>query len=287
MPERSKWDSWNTTVFDHYMGVDYNNGRYYVAPTGDAARAWRIRENKAQKTRLPLLWHNEVWWRDGHTIWKWHFAHMSTERPGMLAYTADEGKGERDIQTVLKPGRYLEKFFKSRLSEKQIKYYATWSVTGARPPSAWDNYPMKITTDGEQIAWVYKNGIYSCMRKISDSARAYGAGDLGVAYLEGGPPTGCVNADRRVVARTIVWPEKKMASRIYPTPNYYSEDGFLGQEDSLACQTALRAKLKAEGYLFPQEPGWSMRGARLLSHPYLPHYDNIELRSNGDHLEVQ
>src|ERR1700680_3312611 len=59
--------------------------------------------------------------RDGHYnreraligVARTHFPHVSMSNKSMLAYTESSEKGARDIQTQMKPGAYLAKFFSS------------------------------------------------------------------------------------------------------------------------------------------------------------------------------
>ena len=67
-------------------------------------------------------------------------------------------------------------------------------------------------------------------------AGQYGAGDLAIAYLE--------NEDGYVIARTLVWPDKKIYARIY------------GDEDE-----NLAIALASQGYLYDS---LGFTGARLL-----------------------
>ena len=190
---------------------------------------WRSREkNKFDSGKYePLPWSNQPWWFDSRAseIHKLHYAHPSKKEPGMIAYTASPEQGMDNKRTRIKPGRYLEQHFKDiltiygvnikRLTEDFSRIYEPRTVLFAK-------------TD-EEVVWLYENGPPSCMGSTkyrtdrgygwpgpgqwplnTHACTAYLAGDLQVAYLtEDDTPRG------RIVARGVVWPEKKTHSRLY------------------------------------------------------------------------
>src|SRR4051812_29879093 len=92
---------------------------------------WRYRESGRQYARKMPVWINETWFRNDfrdNGATRYHYLHVSANDPKLLAYTADADKGRRNIQTPIKPGKYLAKYFSKVLSAKQIKYYATWQT---------------------------------------------------------------------------------------------------------------------------------------------------------------
>jgi hypothetical protein len=234
-----------------------------------ATRPWHTREMEAQKQRAPVVWRDEPFWRERSGIWQYHFVHVSTRDPAMLAYTASDDKGERDIQTPIKPGRYLAQFFSGVLTERQIKYYAAWHAEGAAPSTAWDSYELKFAHTPDEIVYVYEHGVRSCVvfghESPTHPCRAFGAGDLAVAYLEGTP----LKPNHPIVARTLVRPEKLVASTLYPVTMYAKDDGFRDSRESRAAQQTLQKKLRALGYRFHEEKPTTadFRGARLLKIP--------------------
>lgn len=56
-------------------------------------------------------------------LW-WHFPHISTEEPTMVAYTPSPDYGQRDRQVRTKIGRYLTQFYGKVLTENQIRSMA-------------------------------------------------------------------------------------------------------------------------------------------------------------------
>jgi hypothetical protein len=191
----------------------------------------------------------------------------------LLAYTASNEKGEKNVQTKIKPGRYLTMFFKDVLSEKEIAWFAARHANPTLVESRWSDYPLKFAHTPEDIAHVYQRGPTSCMdvrnfhNADKNPTRVYGAGDLAIAYLEGAPPPRKRTTDLTIVARALVWPEKKIAGRVYPTPDYYEHDGFSSALESQECQQTLVDKLRTAGYAFGAEGKVTFDGAKLLRIP--------------------
>lgn len=133
-----------------------------------------------------------------------HYAHLSSAKPGLVAYTQDADKGEADKQTQIRPGRYLTRFY-SDLSAADVRRY----VNGVPRPAT-----LAFARTADEIEKVYVEGPRSCMTQPAgcyDSqchpVRVYGDSDLMLAYAV--PPDGLPTA------RALVWPEKKRYSRIY------------------------------------------------------------------------
>lgn len=231
---------------------------------------WCERELYLQTTtrRLPV-WIAEAFWKTSTEIHIYQFVHVSTRDPALLAYTESFDKGERGIHTKIKPGKYLSKYFGDALTEREIKFMAEWQLSGAKPVEPEDQRELKIAMTPEEIRHVYAEGPASCMdgrcfNRDKLPAVVYGAGDLGVAYLEG------TERARKgaVIARCLVWPEKKLACRIYPTESNWEYDGYGQRVIASNSGTALKTLLKAAGYRFLAEGGASFNGARLLKIPH-------------------
>jgi hypothetical protein len=155
-------------------------------------------------------WEDADFWcvamREGGVASK-HYAHRSAKDESLLAFTENDAKGERDIQTALKPGRYLSRFFSDVLTPAQIaKYAAMFNSAG---------YELKFATTAKDMALVYEKGPHSCMAGTADEydcegyhpTAAYAAGDLAVAYL--------VCPEGKFTARALCYPAKLKYSRIY------------------------------------------------------------------------
>jgi hypothetical protein len=219
---------------------------------------WIDREAEAQRLRTHPVWENEPWWILRADPMHLHFTHVSATDRTLLAYTQNADKGRRNIQTPIKPGRYLSKYFGNLLTEKQIAEYAQWQVTGQNK-DPYKALEVHFAYTSDEIVEVYQNGPSSCMddKHFPDvtemPVRVYGAGDLAIAYL--------VNPDNeeKVIARALVWPGKKVFGRVYPTPDCYYQDGYATRGESEDVHESLKLKLRNLGY-----STGSFDGARLL-----------------------
>jgi len=172
---------------------------------------WKEREKRrlADGTYRALPWEFDRWWMSAGAcaIHRFHFAHPSIQRPGFIAYTKSEEDGSIDKQTIVRPGAYLKKYFETimerygvserRMVDKFMELYGPCEV--------------KFATTEDEIVAVYDNGPSTCMTdkewpEGKHPASIYAAGDLQVAYL---------GDLERATARTLVWPEKKIHSRVY------------------------------------------------------------------------
>ncbi|RZN30499.1 hypothetical protein CWO90_20395 [Bradyrhizobium sp. Leo121] len=243
---------------------------------------WRAREQARfdDGSYEPLPWINERWWRDNVDFHRDHFAHVSTDQPGKIAFTESEQRGATDTQTRMKAGKYLTRFFAGILTKEQIAKIA--SEFAAR----YEENVLLFAETADEIEEVYRNGPHSCMsnedyrrtqgwgRGGSFSSpfhpvRVYAAGDLKVAYIQ---------HDGHVTGRTLVFPKNKTHSRVYG--DYYR----------------MRELLAAQGYEFGDPIG-----ARLVRHfdesmntMVLPYLDkgtesgmgSLAAVDRGSHLEI-
>ena len=175
---------------------------------------WRDREYQrlydGTYRQLPWMISDANWWRSdqAYAIWKDHYPHASLEKPGWLAYTKSVEDGEKDKQSLLRPGAYLNKYFERvlidygvserRLVEEFMRMYGPIDI--------------KFAETEADILKVYEHGPSTCMNGKQwpgniHPASIYAAGDLQVAYI------GDLNG--KVSARTLVWPAKKTHSRVY------------------------------------------------------------------------
>lgn len=183
-----------------------------------AGWTWKHREARRLKdgTYQRLPFDIEPWYGKGPGP-KEHYAHISKGDPSKIAYTESKEKGEKDVQVRVKPGRYLQKFYGEILTDDEIREHAT-TIKKAVP-----DYEFGIATTPDDIENVYRNGPDSCMAYGISSyeadthpARVYGAGDLGVAYIE---------RKGRYTARALCWPSRKVYGRIYGD-SYRLEEQF-------------------------------------------------------------
>lgn len=243
---------------------------------------WRDRERIRQWDRTLPVWRNDPLWQqivrceDPRVE---HYVHVSESDPKLLAYTQDNDKGERDIQTPIKPGKYLTKYFSKELTAKQIRYFTNWQLTGVRE-SAYDKAELHFADTQEGIVRVYRQGPHSCMvfrdRDVAyHPCRVYAAGDLSIAYL---------THNSKIIARALVWPANKVVGRVYPTDGNWAGDGFSSIADSQDAKGVLTRRLRADGY----DIDGSFNGAHLLkledgSRTVMPYLDgDYGVNDHGD-----
>ena len=176
-----------------------------------------------------------------------HFVHFSRDSQGLIAYTQDAAKGERDIQTPLKPGKYLTKFYPDLHPDKVREYVAICDNANK----------LFLATTPEEIEHVYLNGPASCMSHPVAQypntnglhpTRAYAGGDLAVAYIKDRAGT--------IKARTLVWPDKKKVGNL-----------AYGDRDRMT------AALKVAGYEIGRGDGSDLAGAKLKCYKFRPKSD--------------
>ena len=195
---------------------------------------WHRRERRrgeANKYRL-VPWAGE-WWSTTEAS-RYHFPRIvGRVTKCEVGYCDRNGK-----VCKMRPGRYLRKFYKHVLSPAQIKHWVDeiglidTEVFFAHSP--------------EEITKVYEEGPKSCMSKKFPKEKfhpcsAYGAGDLAIAYLKKG---------KRITARVICWPEKKV----------FCVTGVYGDQ-------RIKSALVRAGYQASSKNNKEFRGARLLALP--------------------
>jgi hypothetical protein len=233
--------------------------------TDDSAWIQREAAKFLNGTYIPTPWHNESWFKDRYPL---HFAHVSTDKPGMVAYTESPDKGQLDRQMRINPGVYLTKYFSDVLSQSTITYLARCFA------AKYEVSELKFATTREDMVAVYLDGPSSCMsHRTSDykscpthPVATYAAGDLTLAYI--------TDSSDHCVARALVWDKKKQHSRIYA--------------DSPDHERRLADALRDLGY----DPDWDFDGARLLRiecdagivAPYVDGHDYAY--DDGEHLII-
>jgi len=174
--------------------------------------AWRRRElarfASAEYRHLP--WATSGWWASdaAYAIHKDHYAHASLEKPGWIAYTKSEEDGAKDKQSLLRPGAYLNRYFEKVLYDHGMSEQGLVEIF----MKMYGPIDIKFAVTEEDITKAYDHGPHTCMNdkewpKNIHPATIYAAGDLQVAYIG--------DLNKKVSARTLVWPDKKIHSRIY------------------------------------------------------------------------
>lgn len=230
--------------------------------------SWKDRERARFESGeyKPVPWGGALWYMQSKYFDE-HFAHISVDNPGKIAFTESPEKGREDRQLRIRAGRYLTQYFGSILPVDTIRDLATQVSleTG--------EFELKLAVTPEEIEYVYLNGPHSCMayqtnRFKSDEhpASVYGAGDLAVAYLQDGDSVPC---------RVVCWPDKSTYGRIYGDGGKFSEK--------------LAEMLENQGF----DDRGDFNGARLLRIPqgdsqfvcpYLDDYEYVE--DNGNYLII-
>lgn len=239
--------------YDHPLDKKFNHRIKVINWYG-----WKSRESdRFYGEYIQPIWENESFCNSfpkngGYTYHfnmnhHYRFTHVCLKNPRLVSYTQSDDKGSRDIQTPLKVGRYLTKFY-PHLTKKEIAYWV------AKHIEKFCSYKdsLLLATTPDKIIEVYKNGPQSCMKGM-DCVKVYGAGDLAIAYIE---------KDDRITARCVVWPDKKIYNRIF------------GDADTLSPTLALNGYTKGD-----------IEGARLLKiaegsqfiMPYIDNQDEITI----------
>ena len=212
-----------------------------------------------------------------------HYLHVSRDKPAVLAYTADDEKGRRDIQTRIKIETYLERFAPALDSDERGQFarehLAQFIATD-----------LKFAVTADEIETVYttydrsQDGLnVSCMRYKASHfhdecpehpVRVYATdgGDhhLAIAYL--------ANDEGQTISRALCYPRGKIYSRVYGAPRLHD----------LLKAAGFR---KGSYYQGEDADAPSMNGARLSCvhvrddaylMPYIDGGENLELiRVNG------
>lgn len=224
---------------------------------------WKQREAQrfADGTYTPLPWAEEPWFKERHEKLE-HFAHVSTEDKGKIAYTRDSSSGQRNIKVRVSVGRYLQEHFADVLERMPAKETENTNAHGRKISidalqwyvKTFENQygggaTVKFVNTREEMVHVYTHGPASCMAYDAcefastpiHPVEVYAAGDLAVAYLQD-------DASGQITARALVWPEKLAVGRIYG--------------DHMSLAHAL------QGLGYEKESANSLKGARLLKIPH-------------------
>lgn len=155
-----------------------------------------------------------------------HFLHIAKKDPSRLAYTKDEQNGLQDLQSVLSIETYLERFFpnlkqefRNNIKTLHLQEYLNFEA-------------LEFIKEPEQIAAIYMkchdestNGGFRMASCMTYSKNHFGLGyhpcevyggesDLSLAIVR--------DDNQNILARAIVWQERKKYARAYGTPVYDS-----------------------------------------------------------------
>lgn len=178
-----------------------------VQPRRVNDKDWRGRELGRIKdgSYRALPWIEQKWWLELAPVHKDHFPHVSVQKQALISFTESDEKGSADIQTVIKPGKYFERFFGDKVSDYLVRDLCT--IFSAK----FEVNEVMFAETADEMEEIYTTGPSSCMSKAAASyptkgvhpVRMYAAGDLALAYIQ---------REGRVVARAVCWPAKKIYS---------------------------------------------------------------------------
>jgi hypothetical protein len=233
---------------------------------------WREREEWRQTHgRVLPVWEKLRWWQERPLDLQRHYVHVSRRNPSMLAYTASEEKGRHDLHTMIRPGRYLQRYCRNLLGPNEINRMASWQMGVGALPDLFQRAELRFVSSPDDIAEIYRHGPHSCMHGFplrNHPCRVYGAGDLAIAHLVL-PDQEWSGHGPRISARSVCWPERKLFGSIYPVQHNWGPDGFASSEESVAAQNELWGRFRALGWEEEEgvggHPKRSFRGARLLA----------------------
>lgn len=81
---------------------------------------------------------------------------------GKVAYTENATKGDNDVQSVMKPGKYIRRVMKNAdINDQELKDMVAEMQSASR-------VEIRTTRDPEEARWVYMNGPDSCMAHGED-----------------------------------------------------------------------------------------------------------------------
>ncbi len=220
-----------------------------------------------------------------------HFAHVAKKAPSKIAYTQNELKGRADKQSLLSIRSYIDLISPNHIDEDTRVYLERrqrdWAqdqskellFAGPGTDKATADLMESVYTNYSQEGHGVSN---SCMRYTANNfscyvdgrrthpVRAYAGGDLAIAYT--------VNEEGKTTARALVWPEKKIYSRVY------------GDDDTLHRLLKDRGYTKSSYY---DSNANSLLGAKLArieldnGGVLCPYLDEVQTVSDcGDYLEI-
>ncbi len=174
---------------------------------------------------------------------KHHYAHVSMADKSKLAYTENSEKGQRDIQTQIKPGAYLTKHFSDVLTHDQIaEIVRDWQ-------RRYDQAELKFARTPDEIVKVYQTGPRSCMsgtieEYYSKAAKVHPCSVYGLPHSD---ITMAYIANKGdISSRVLIWEAEKRHSRIYGDSTLLSRElKALGYTSAPLCGAKI-AKIKAK-----------------------------------------
>lgn len=167
--------------------------KFQLRPIAD--NDWRQREQQRfdNGNYKPVLWVGQDWWENNKK--PDHFTHIAVKDQTRIAFIRDDKCGLADIQTAMKPGKYLAEFFGDVLSADQIRTFAMQHTM------KFENTELKFAWTPEEIQRVYEPSLGSSCFSGTTKANLYGSGDFAVAYIED---------NGKITARSVTCPARKI-----------------------------------------------------------------------------
>lgn len=220
-----------------------------------------------EAARLGNGFHEALPWRF-QSFWDYdaesmRFAHVAKKDPIKIAFTESPEKGMRDIQTVLTPGRYLERFYSDRLSSEEIRDLARSYATRLDTPE------FCVARLSSEIVSIYRNGPNSCMSLSLDSYQSdvHPVSVYGYDDESDGPDSALVLAylriDQRITARALISERDKTHMRLYGDTEL------------------LRKSLNAAGYHSANPFGYTVKAIEYSGSYVMPYIDAGETSGYG------
>lgn len=181
--------------------------RYRAIKIGiDDPLAWRHREQQ----RFDNGTYQLVPWTEQYSS-TGMFEHIDPDNPTQVRFIASEVDGLQGRYTSMSPGRFIRRYLDNN---PYPPYIDRWCAQMGLDLTVSE---LKIARSAEEIVFVYNSGPHSCMAYDTEAdvfrhlkgvhpCAVYGDSDVGVAYIERGGD---------ITARCLVWPDKKIHSRIY------------------------------------------------------------------------
>ena len=229
--------------------------------------------------RQPLFAQNGDYWYTSSPVAKYHFIHWAHKDPTKVAYAKDW----RGVYSLLDPnctdetnqfvvtslGKYLTKYFKSVLSEMEIRDISAKALHAAQPPQV-----FFAETQEEIVRAIAEGPTDSCMANGNYDSRtdyswfqspvhpaaAYGSGDFLVAYT--------LNADGEINSRAVINKAKKWVARAYGDAGALIPEiaklGYTQQRYALVGCRLLRIEFGSGKIVIPYVDGGTGSGGGAL-----------------------
>ena len=199
-----------------------------------------------------------------HTFLEQEIPHLAVKgsNAGKIAFVQDPKHGEKDTQSVMKPGKYLRRVLNSQVSDQQLKEMVA-------ELNAASTFEVMEADEPEDIARVYMDGPQSCMSygrgQFSDCvdtdgvwhhpSEVYGHPDNNIVVIY-------VVTNNQIAARAVTNFESKQYARIYgsdwcKTASAILKDhieevlGFSQNEYALSGQKLLRIDTETGDIICP------------------------------------